>query len=72
MIVSAVGEDGEEERIRVYAKKGLGGGLREVEGEGRGEKGERVVVGGSGEGKEMLEKRVGEKEGKGGWGCSIC
>lgn len=73
-MISAVGEDGEEERIRVHAKKGLvGGGLEEVGGAERGEKGEMVVGGGT-DGKEMSRKRVGtkEEEKKGGWGCLIC
>lgn len=64
-MVSAVGEDGEEERIRVYAKKKLNGGVGVVGGAEKGEKGETMV----GASKSMSGKK---EEEKGGWGCLIC
>ncbi|KAL7415205.1 FAD dependent oxidoreductase-domain-containing protein [Mrakia frigida] len=64
VMISAVGEDGEE-RIRVYAKKKLDGSVGVVGGAEKGEKGETMGRAS----KSMLGKK---EEEKGGWGCLIC
>lgn len=64
VMVNAMGEDGEEERVRVFAAKKE---KRVVVGGKHGGKGEQMEVG------EKVMKRKQRKEKKGGeWACVVC